>query len=161
MTDILNKDNFFSWGAVVGGALLQYFENGKLEGGYSIFKFSDDVNGLVITGGITHRKNIGILCGQGDDEDLFLVFVISNTEKPHAVWYYDIYVDDESSICFTNSSPTSGRIFKSDTDGNNDLSISQLLKVVKYLVDERVRLNKNIVNSPGYKIIEEDKDFQL
>ncbi|QYV98934.1 hypothetical protein [Pseudomonas phage U1B] len=160
MVEHLNKDNFFSWGAVVGGALLQYFENGKLEGGYDIFKFSDDTNGLVITGGITHRKNIGILSGQGDDEDLFLVFVISNTNKPYVVWYYDIYKDNEG-ICFTNASPTSGRIFKSDTDENNDLSISQLLKVVKYLVDERVRLNKNIVNSPGYEIIEEDKDFQL
>ncbi|BBI55997.1 hypothetical protein KEN51_CDS0129 [Pseudomonas phage vB_Pae10145-KEN51] len=160
MVEHLNKDNFFSWGAVVGGALLQYFENGKLEGGYDIFKFSDDVNGLVITGGITHRKNIGILNGQGDDEDLFLVFVISNTNNPYVVWYYDIYKDNEG-ICFTNASPTSGRIFKSDTDENNDLSISQLLKVVKYLVDERVRLNKNIVNLPGYEIIEEDKDFQL
>ncbi|AFO70924.1 hypothetical protein FDI90_gp117 [Pseudomonas phage PA7] len=160
MIEFLNKDNFFSWGAVVGGALLQYFENGKLEGGYDIFKFGGDADGLIITGGITHRKNIGILCGQGDDEDLFLVFVISNTNSPYVVWYYDIYKDNEG-ISFTNASPTSGRIFKSDTDENNDLSISQLLKVVKHLVDERVRLNKNIVNSPGYEIIEEDKDFQL
>ncbi|MFO5452724.1 hypothetical protein ACLBO7_29625, partial [Klebsiella pneumoniae] len=90
MVEHLNKDNFFSWGAVVGGALLQYFENGKLEGGYEIFKFSDDVNGLVITGGITHRKNIGILSGQGDDEDLFLVFVISNTNNPYYLSHFDM-----------------------------------------------------------------------